>query len=152
RFAKRESLDVWMSHGDRITAVPPGFATIGISANTQFCAVDNAERKIYGIQFHPEVVHTPRGTEILAAFLFDVAGIGPTWTPGSFTDDGVGDVEGRVGPDEAGVCGLSGGVDSSVAAMICHKALGDRLTCIFVDNGVLRTGEFEQVVSTFRES
>jgi GMP synthase (glutamine-hydrolysing) len=152
RFAKRETIDVWMSHGDRITAVPPGFATIGISGNTPFCAVGNAERKIYGIQFHPEVVHTPRGSEILAAFLFDVAGLEPTWTPGSFTDDAIATVKKTVGADERAVCGLSGGVDSSVAAMICHKALGDRLTCIFVDNGVLRTGEFEQVVSTFRES
>jgi GMP synthase (glutamine-hydrolysing) len=152
RFAKREQLDVWMSHGDSITAMPPGFQTIGVSGNTPFCAVGNAERKIYGLQFHPEVVHTPRGGEILAAFLFDVAGLTPSWTAGSFTEEAIAIVKETVGADEHAVCGLSGGVDSSVAAMICHKALGDRLTCIFVDNGVLRTGEFEQVVATFREN
>jgi GMP synthase (glutamine-hydrolysing) len=152
RFAKRESLDVWMSHGDRITAMPPGFATIGVSGNTPFCVVGNAEKKIYGLQFHPEVVHTPRGSEIVAAFLFDVSGLEPTWTPGSFTDEAIAQVKATVKPDEHAVCGLSGGVDSSVAAVLCHKAIGDRLTCIFVDNGVLRRGEFEQVVTTFREN
>ncbi len=151
RFAKGEQIDVWMSHGDSITAMPPGFQTIGNSGNTPFCAVENVARKIYGLQFHPEVVHTPRGGEILAAFLFDVAGLTPTWTAGSFTEEAIAIVKERVGADEHAVCGLSGGVDSSVAAMICHKALGDRLTCIFVDNGVLRSGEFEQVVATFRE-
>jgi GMP synthase (glutamine-hydrolysing) len=152
RFAKRESIDVWMSHGDRITALPPGFSTIGISGNTPFCVVGHAERKIYGLQFHPEVVHTPRGSEIFAAFLFDVSGLSPTWTPGSFTEDAIQHVRNTVGADEHAVCGLSGGVDSSVAAVLCHKAIGDRLTCIFVDNGVLRRGEFEQVVTTFREN
>jgi GMP synthase (glutamine-hydrolysing) len=152
RFAKRESIEVWMSHGDRIVAIPPGFHTIGISGNTPFCAVANDEKKIYGLQFHPEVVHTPRGSEIYGAFLFDVAGLSPTWTPGSFADEAVRAVRARVGPEDHAVCGLSGGVDSSVAAVLCHKALGDRLTCIFVDNGVLRQGEFEQVVTTFREN
>jgi GMP synthase (glutamine-hydrolysing) len=152
RFAKRETLDVWMSHGDRITAMPPGFTTIGVSANTPFCAVGDPDRKIYGLQFHPEVAHTPRGAEILAAFLFDVSGLSPTWTPGSFTEEAIANVRQTVKSDERAVCGLSGGVDSSVAAVLCHKAIGDRLTCIFVDNGVLRRGEFEQVVTTFRES
>ncbi|MBX3192085.1 MAG: glutamine-hydrolyzing GMP synthase [Labilithrix sp.] len=152
RFARRESIDVWMSHGDRVVSMPPGFETVGISGNTPFCAVANAERKIYGVQFHPEVVHTPRGTDVIASFLFEVAGLAPTWTPGSFTDDAIKAVKERVGPNEHAICGLSGGVDSSVAAVLCHKALGDRLTCIFVDNGVLRQGEFEQVVATFRET
>jgi len=152
RFAKREAIDVWMSHGDRIAAVPAGFQTIGISGNTPFCAVGNAERKIYGVQFHPEVVHTPRGGEILAAFLFDVAGLAPTWTASSFAEEAIARVKERVGPTSQAVCGLSGGVDSSVAAVICHRALGDRLTCIFVDNGLLRDGEAEQVVATFREN
>jgi GMP synthase (glutamine-hydrolysing) len=98
------------------------------------------------------VVHTPRGSDILASFLFEVTGLEPTWTPGSFTEDAVAAVRAKVGADEHAICGLSGGVDSSVAAVLCHKALGDRLTCIFVDNGVLRQGEFEQVVSTFREA
>jgi GMP synthase (glutamine-hydrolysing) len=149
RFAKRETLEVWMSHGDRIAALPPGFTTIGVSGNTPFCAVGNAERKIYGLQFHPEVVHTPRGNEILASFLFDVCGLEPTWTPGSWVDEAIADVKARVGADEHAVCGLSGGVDSSVAAVLCHKAIGDRLTCIFVDNGLLREGEVEEVVATF---
>ena len=152
RFAKRESIDVWMSHGDRIVSLPPGFSTIGISGNTPFCAVGNPERKIYGVQFHPEVVHTPRGNDILAAFLFDVAGLAPTWTPGAFTDEAVAKVRATVGETGHAICGLSGGVDSSVAALLCHHALGDRLTCIFVDNGLLRQGEAEQVEATFREN
>ena len=152
RFAKRETLDVWMSHGDRIAALPPGFQTIGVSANTPFCAVGNAEKSIYGVQFHPEVVHTPRGPDILAAFLFDVAGLSPTWTPGIFTEEAIASVRARVGPADHVLCGLSGGVDSSVAAVLCHKAIGDQLTCIFVDNGLLREGEAEQVIGTFRES
>jgi GMP synthase (glutamine-hydrolysing) len=152
RFAKREALDVWMSHGDRIAALPPGFQTIGVSGNTPFCAVGNAQRRIYGVQFHPEVVHTPRGADILASFLFDVAGLSPTWTAGAFTEEAVAAVRAKVPGDDHVICGLSGGVDSSVAAVLCHRALGDRLTCIFVDNGLLRLGEAEQVVATFRES
>ncbi len=152
RFAVRESIDVWMSHGDRIQSMPAGFATIGTSGNTPFCAVGNAERKIYGVQFHPEVVHTPRGREILAAFLFDVAGLTPSWTPGSFAEEAIEKVKHTVGPTSRAICGLSGGVDSSVAAVLCHRAIGDRLTCIFVDNGVLRQGEAAQVVATFRET
>jgi GMP synthase (glutamine-hydrolysing) len=152
RFARREALDVWMSHGDRIAAVPPGYTTIGVSGNTPFCAVGNAEKKIYGVQFHPEVAHTPRGADVFSAFLFDVAGLKPTWTPGAFTEEAIAQVRARVGDGERAICGLSGGVDSSVAAVLCHRAIGDRLTCIFVDNGLLRTGEAEQVASTFRES
>ncbi len=152
RFAKAEPIDVWMSHGDRIVSMPSGFRTLGTSDNTPFCAVGDPARKMYGLQFHPEVVHTPRGTDILASFLFEVTGLAPTWTPGSFTDEAIAAVRAKVGPDEHAICGLSGGVDSSVAAILCHKAIGDRLTCIFVDNGVLRQGEFEQVVSTFREA
>jgi GMP synthase (glutamine-hydrolysing) len=152
RFAKREALDVWMSHGDRITSLPSGFQTIGVSGNTPFCAVGNAARRIYGVQFHPEVVHTPRGSDILASFLFDVARLAPSWTPGTFTEDAIAAVRSRVADGDRLLCGLSGGVDSSVAAVLCHKAIGERLTCIFVDNGLLRTGEAEQVVMTFRES
>ena len=152
RFAKGESVDVWMSHGDRIDAMPAGFETVGLSGNTPFCAVANAEKKFYGVQFHPEVVHSPRGTDMLASFLFQVAGLTPSWTPGSFTDDAIAAVKSMVKDDEHAICGLSGGVDSSVAAVLCHKALGERLTCIFVDNGLLRQGEFEQVVSTFNET
>jgi GMP synthase (glutamine-hydrolysing) len=152
RFARDEALDVWMSHSDRIVAMPPGFQNIGVTPSTPFCAVANEKTRIYGVQFHPEVVHTPRGTDVLAAFLFDVARLSPAWTPGTFTDQAIADVRAKVGPNEHVICGLSGGVDSSVAAVLCARALGDRLTCIFVDNGLLRQGEAEQVVSTFRET
>ncbi len=149
RFAVRQPLDVWMSHGDRIVAMPPGFSSIAVSPNTPFCAVGDAARKIYGIQFHPEVVHTAAGPDIFASFLFDVAGLAPTWTPGSFVEEAVAKVRDTVGPTDRAICGLSGGVDSSVAAVLCQRAIGDRLTCIFVDNGLLRQGEAEQVVAMF---
>jgi GMP synthase (glutamine-hydrolysing) len=152
RFGRRETIDVWMSHGDRVVSVPPGFETVGISGNTPFCAVASQERKIWGVQFHPEVVHTPRGSDMLSSFLFEVCGLEPTWTPGSFTEQAIAHVRETVGEGEHAICGLSGGVDSSVAAVLCHKAIGDRLTCIFVDNGLLRQGEVEQVVATFRET
>jgi GMP synthase (glutamine-hydrolysing) len=152
RFAKREALDVWMSHGDRIASLPQGFQTIGVSGNTPFCAVGNPQRRIYGVQFHPEVAHTPRGADVVASFLFDVAGLQPTWTPGVFTQEAIAGVRAKVTDGDHVICGLSGGVDSSVAAVLCHRALGDRLTCIFVDNGLLRLGEAEQVVSTFSEN
>jgi GMP synthase (glutamine-hydrolysing) len=152
RFTEGESIDVWMSHGDRIASMPEGFVTLGVSDNTPFCAVADEKRRIYGLQFHPEVAHTPQGAEILAAFLFDVAKLEPSWTPGTFSEEAIAKVDATVGPTEHAICGLSGGVDSSVAAIICHRALGDRLTCIFVDNGVLRKGEFEQVAATFRET
>jgi len=149
RFAHGDSLDVWMSHGDSIATLPAGFETLGVSDNTPFAAVGNHERRIYGIQFHPEVVHTPRGGDVLAAFLFDVAGLSASWTPGSFVEEAIAKVARQVGPEGHAICGLSGGVDSSVAAMLCHRAIGDRLTCIFVDNGLVRTGEAEEVVATF---
>jgi GMP synthase (glutamine-hydrolysing) len=151
-FTKGEEIAVWMSHGDHLTQVPAGFRSIASSPNAPFAAIANPERKIYGIQFHPEVAHTPRGNELLRAFLFDVAGLSPSWTPGSFVDEAVAAISSRVAPDERVICGLSGGVDSSVAAVLCHRALGDRLTCIFVDNGLLRAGEFESVVHMMRQS
>ena len=151
-FHKGESIRVWMSHGDRLEAMPPGYRTIGTSGNTPFCAVAHESKPIYGIQFHPEVAHTPRGGEILRAFLFDVAKLAPTWTPASFGEEAIAAVAAKVAPDQQVICGLSGGVDSSVAAVLCHKALGDRLTCVFVDNGLLRQGEAEQVVHLFRDN
>jgi GMP synthase (glutamine-hydrolysing) len=151
-FTRGEELGVWMSHGDRLTALPPGFRAIGSSRNAPLAAIANTERRLFGIQFHPEVAHTPRGAEILRAFLFDVAGLEPTWTPGSFITEAVDAVASKVGDGERVICGLSGGVDSSVAAVLCHRALGDRLVCIFVDNGLLREGEFESVVHTMRQS
>jgi len=151
-FHAGERLGVWMSHGDRLTALPPGFRKIGSSPSAPFAAIAHPEKRRFGIQFHPEVAHTPRGAELLRAFLFDVAGLEPTWTPGSFVDEAIEKIRTQVGPTERVICGLSGGVDSSVAAVLCHKALGDRLVCIFVDNGLLREGEFESVVAMMRQS
>jgi GMP synthase (glutamine-hydrolysing) len=151
-FHPGEELAVWMSHGDRLTEPPPGFIRIGSSQHAPWAAIAAPERKLYGIQFHPEVVHTPRGADILRAFLFEVAGLEPCFTPGSFLEETVAKIRQQVGPDENVICGLSGGVDSSVAAVLCHRALGDRLVCIFVDNGVLRQGERESVEHTMRNS
>lgn len=151
-FAKGEKIQVWMSHGDHISSVPPGFIKLGQSPNAPFCCIARPEKKQYGIQFHPEVAHTPRGAELLRAFLFDVAGLVPDWTPGSFVEEAIEKIRSQVGPDEKVICGLSGGVDSSVAAVLCHKALGDRLVCIFVDNGLLRKDEFQGVVRMMKKS
>src|SRR5690606_13693577 len=151
-FDEGEELAVWMSHGDRLTGLPPGSRGIGASKNAPLAAIADPERRLYGIQFHPDVAHTPRGAEILRAFLFEVAGLEPSWTPGSFVDEAIEAIANKVGPNERLICGLSGGVDSSVAAVLCHKALGDRLVCIFVDNGLLRAGEREAVEHTMRSS
>jgi GMP synthase (glutamine-hydrolysing) len=149
RLHQGDTIKVWMSHGDRVVALPPGFATIGDNPSTPACAIAAPERRIYGIQFHPEVTHTDHGTAIIGAFLFDVAKLEPDWSPASFVESSVAAVAAQVGPGERAVCGLSGGVDSSVAAVLCQRALGDRLTCIFVDNGLLRQHEAEQVVRMF---
>ncbi len=149
-FEVGSHLDVWMSHGDRVESLPPGFETIARTPNSPFAAVANTERDIFGVQFHPEVAHTPRGVEMLRAFLFEVAGCKPNWTPGSFVEQTVESVRRQVG-DRQAICGLSGGVDSSVAAMLVSRAIGDRLTCIFVDNGLLRKDEAASVVHTFRD-
>jgi GMP synthase (glutamine-hydrolysing) len=151
-FQPGEELQVWMSHGDRLTQLPPGFVGLGSSSNAPLGAIAHPTRRLYGIQFHPEVAHTPRGGEILRAFLFQVSGLEPAWTPGSFLEETVASIAARVGPDERVICGLSGGVDSSVAAVLCHRALGDRLVCIFVDNGVLRADERASVEYTMRSS
>jgi len=152
RLEDGDVLDVWMSHGDKVAELPPGFSTIGTTDTTPFAAIANEEKRIYGLQFHPEVAHTRRGKDLLDAFLFDVCGLEPTWTPASFIEESVAAIQAKVGPSASAVCGLSGGVDSSVAAVLCHRALGDRLVCIFVDNGLLRKGEAEEVVRTFGES
>ncbi|WP_044237351.1 glutamine-hydrolyzing GMP synthase [Chondromyces apiculatus] len=151
RFEKGEMLDVWMSHGDRLSELPAGFEPLGASASCEYCAIGNEASQIYGLQFHPEVVHTKRGKDILEGFLFDVVKLGRSWTPASIVDQAVAAVQEKVGPDARAVLGLSGGVDSSVAAVLCHRALGDRLTCIFVDNGLLREGEGEAVERMFGE-
>ncbi len=151
RFLEGDISNVWMSHGDRLTALPDGFRVIGHSQNAPFAAIGNPDRRLYGLQLHPEVAHTERGREIIEAFLFDVAELRRDWTPGSFVDETVERIAERVGPDEHAICALSGGVDSAVAAVLTHRALGKRLTCIFVDNGVLREGEYERVQKAMRD-
>lgn len=150
-FTRSEKLSVWMSHGDRLTELPPGFRSIGSSENAPFAAIANPERRIYGIQFHPEVAHTPRGKELLDAFLFQVAGLAPNWTPTGFIASTVERIRSTVGDHERVICALSGGVDSAVAAVLTHRAIGDRLISIFVDNGVLRSGEFVRVQQMMRD-
>jgi GMP synthase (glutamine-hydrolysing) len=151
RFEAGESLEVWMSHGDQIAELPRGFAPLATTASTPFAAIADEARKIYGIQFHPEVAHTRRGRDVLEAFLFDVAGLSATWTPASFIEQAIEGIQHKVGPHDRAILGLSGGVDSSVAAILCQRALGDRLVCIFVDNGLLRLREAEQVIRMFRD-
>ena len=140
---------VWMSHTDTITEPPPGAALLAGTADTPVAAFGDPERRCYGVQFHPEVAHTHWGREILKGFLYDVAGCRPTWTHVSIIEEAVADIRAQVGGERV-LCGLSGGVDSAVAAALVHKAVGDQLTCVFVDTGLLREGEAEQVEDTFR--
>ena len=144
------NLQVWMSHGDRIETPPPGFEILARSANSPVAAMGNVERGLYGLQFHPEVVHTPQGREILRRFAVEICGCTPDWTPAAFIERAVAAIRAQVGTGRV-VCGLSGGVDSAVTATLVHRAVGDQLTCIFVNTGLLRRGEPEQVVHTFRE-
>jgi len=150
RAAAGSTLAVWMSHGDRITQLPAGFEVLARSDNSPAAAMGDVRRNLYGLQFHPEVVHTPQGMQIISAFLYSVCGCQGGWTPGNFIDEAVADIRARVGDGKV-VCGLSGGVDSAVAATLLQRAIGDQLTCIFVNNGLLRQGEPEQVVATFRD-
>jgi GMP synthase (glutamine-hydrolysing) len=149
-FEPNANVIVWASHGDRIDAPPPHFRILATSANAPVAAMQHEKRPIYGLLFHPEVAHTPRGAEILHNFLFDICGCTPDWTPGHFIDQEIGRIRSLVGPDARVICGLSGGVDSAVAAALVHRAVGNRLTCVFVDHGLLRRGEREQVEHTFR--
>ena len=144
------SLRVWMSHGDRVEAVPPGFEILASSANSPIAAMGDLTRRLYGLQFHPEVVHTAHGAELLRRFAVEICGCTPNWTPAAFIEQAVRTIRDLVG-DDCVVCGLSGGVDSAVTATLVHRAVGDRLTSIFVNTGLLRRGEPEQVVHTFRE-
>tara|TARA_B100000029_G_scaffold507008_2_gene590813 strand:+ start:3400 stop:5028 length:1629 start_codon:yes stop_codon:yes gene_type:complete len=143
------SLPVWMSHGDQLTELPSDFKVIAKSQNAPIAAISDSKDR-YGIQFHPEVAHTPQGTDILKNFLFDIAECSGNWTASSFVEDTITEIRNTVGNQKV-ICALSGGVDSAVAATLVHKAIGDQLTCIFVDNALLRHGEPERVVSTFRE-
>jgi GMP synthase (glutamine-hydrolysing) len=144
-----EQQDVWMSHRDSVSEVPEGFVCVASTPSTPVAAMEDRERRLFGVQFHPEVVHTPRGMEVLERFLFDGCEARPTWTRHSIIEEQVAAVRNQVG-DEKVLCALSGGVDSSVAAALIHEAVGDQLTCIFVDHGLLRQGEAEQVEETFR--
>jgi GMP synthase (glutamine-hydrolysing) len=146
-----EHLDVWNSHGDKITKLPDRFHAVGHTDNSDFAAIEEPDRKFYGLQFHPEVAHTPRGKEIIQNFVYRVCGCKMDWTMGSFIDQTCGEIRQQVGNDHV-ILGLSGGVDSSVAAALIHKAIGDQLTCIFVNNGVLRAKEAEVVQRVFVEN
>jgi GMP synthase (glutamine-hydrolysing) len=143
------SLKVWASHGDSVAAAPPGFAVVASSATAPVVAIEHCDRGLYGLLFHPEVVHTQHGADLLRTFAIDVCGCRGDWTMASFIDEAVARIRTEVG-DGRVVCGLSGGVDSTVAALLVHKAVGDRLTCIFVDNGLLREQEAAQVEDRFR--
>ncbi|MGN6372848.1 MAG: glutamine-hydrolyzing GMP synthase [Solirubrobacteraceae bacterium] len=141
----------WMSHRDTVFEPPPGFTALASSSASPVAAVESAERGVYGIQFHPEVVHTPYGQDILTRFLTDICGCERNWSPASIVEEQIARIREQVGEGRV-ICGLSGGVDSSVAALLVHRAVGDQLTCVFVDHGLMRKGEGEQVISAFRDT
>ncbi|MCY4529622.1 MAG: glutamine-hydrolyzing GMP synthase [Chloroflexi bacterium] len=145
-----QSFPVWMSHGDRIVEQPSGFAAVAHTENSPIAATSN-ERNVIGIQFHPEVVHTPDGTRILENFVHSICGCGRNWNPSNFIEDAVDDIRSQVGDGKV-ICALSGGVDSAVAACLIHRAVGDQLTCIFVNNGFMRLEEPERIIDTFRRN
>ena len=149
-WAKGTRHQVWMSHGDRVTALPDGFRVIGTSTGAPFAAIADEKRRFYAVQFHPEVVHTPDGAKLLANFVQNIAGLAGDWTMAAYREQAIAAIREQVG-DGRVICALSGGVDSSVAAVLIHEAIGERLTCIFVDHGLMRKGEGEQVVSMYRE-
>ena len=141
---------VWMSHGDRITRLPKGFRVLGASENAPYAIIADEARRLYGLMFHPEVVHTPDGARLIENFLFKVAEVKADWTMAAFRDEAVAAIRAQVGSSRV-LCGLSGGVDSAVAAVLIHEAIGDQLTCVFVDHGLLREGEAAEVVRLFRD-
>ncbi len=141
-------LEVWMSHGDKVVALPPGFRSMGSTASCPIAAMADEERRFYGVQFHPEVTHTKQGTKILRRFVLEICGCSGDWVMARHIDEAVESIRRAVGDEEV-ILGLSGGVDSSVAAALIHRAIGDRLHCVFVDTGLLRLGEAEQVIETF---
>ena len=140
---------VWMSHGDSVTEAPAGFTVTACSAGAPVAAFENTEKKFAGVQYHPEVLHSPHGQQVLTRFLTQIAGLEPTWTPANIAQQLIESVREQVGPEGHAICGLSGGVDSAVAAALVQRAIGDRLTCVFVDHGLLRSGEREQVETDF---
>jgi GMP synthase (glutamine-hydrolysing) len=141
----------WMSHRDTVFEAPPGFTPLASSTASPVAALESVERGLYGIQFHPEVVHTPYGQDILKHFLTDICGCESTWSPASIVEEQIAKIRAQVGEGRV-ICGLSGGVDSSVAALLVHRAVGDQLTCVLVDHGLLRKNEAQQVVSAFRDT
>ena len=143
-------LDVWMSHGDKVTELPDGFSVIASTDSAPFAGMADEARGFYGVQFHPEVTHTRKGKEIIDRFVIDICQCDALWTPGNIIEDSIKNIKESVGDDEV-LLGLSGGVDSSVVAALLHKAIGDQLTCVFVDNGLLRLNEGDEVMATFAE-
>ncbi|GED97272.1 glutamine-hydrolyzing GMP synthase [Gordonia crocea] len=144
-----ESQPVWMSHNDAVQVAPDGFAVTGSTPGAPVAAFENVDAKMAGVQYHPEVLHSPHGQQVLTRFLYDVAGLEPTWTAANIAEALIADVRAQVGDDGLAICGLSGGVDSAVAAALVQRAIGDRLTCVFIDHGLLRAGEREQVKTDF---
>ncbi len=145
-----DNVQVWMSHGDRVNNLPDGFSVIGTSENAPYAAIADEARKIYGVQFHPEVVHTPDGAKMLQNFTHKIAGCNGDWSMAAFREKAIADIRAQVGEGRV-ICGLSGGVDSSVVAVLLHEAIGEQLTCVYVDTGMMRAGESEQVVGLFRD-
>ena len=143
--------EVWMSHGDRVTRAPEGFEVIGASPGAPFAAIADESRRFYGLMFHPEVVHTPNGAQMIENFVRRIAGCAGDWTMGAYREEAIAAIRAQVGDEGRVICGLSGGVDSAVAAVLIHEAIGERLTCVFVDHGMMRLGEAEQVVGLFRD-
>lgn len=149
-WAKGDREQVWMSHGDHVDALPEGFSIVATSEGAPFAVITDESRKLYGVQFHPEVVHTPHGAQLLENFVLKICGCSGEWTMASFRETKIREIREQVG-DKRVICGLSGGVDSSVVAVLIHEAIGDQLTCVYVDHGLMRQGESDQVVSLFRE-
>src|SRR5207253_8638809 len=150
-WRKGERYPVWMSHGDRVTKLPDGFRTVGKAANSPIAAIADDSRKFYAVQFHLEVVHTPHGAALLRNFVRNIADCRGDWTMRAFKDEAIAKIRKQVGQGRV-ICGLSGGVDSAVAAVLIHEAIADQLTCVFVDHGLLRLGEAKKVISLFRDS
>ncbi|MBF0561609.1 MAG: glutamine-hydrolyzing GMP synthase [Alphaproteobacteria bacterium] len=150
KWSLSERETVWMSHGDRVTTLPPGFRGVATSEGAPFAVIADDMRRFYGVQFHPEVVHTPHGAELLRAFTHEICGCGGDWTMSAFREQEIAKVRAQVGSGRV-ICGLSGGVDSAVVAALVHEAIGDQLTCVFVDHGMMRLGEGDEVVALFRD-